>query len=267
MPPAPYNLNGIGVVSALLAAAGFFVVYRVMLGRTAKRRRLFTLLALVAAIPGASFALYYAHLFGDFAWYYEFRSIPGSEFMMVFLGVAAGLLATFLPRMIRMLPLLGVVAFSVAPLLKPVVGPIRAESFKDRWDNGVCLQSTSSTCGAAATATLLGQLGVKVTEAEVAAEAYSYSGGTEAWYLARVARRNGLVAEFDFQPGFSPGRGLPALVGVELGSFGHFIAVLGRENDRFIVGDPLRGRELLSRDELDQRYKFTGFHLRLSSGG
>jgi hypothetical protein len=81
--------------------------------------------------------------------------------------------------------------------------------------------------------------------------------------LARVARSRGFDVAFDFMPGFSPDNGLPAVVGVRLGSFGHFIPILGREGNKFIVGDPLWGRESLSLDELKSRYHFTGFHMRV----
>lgn len=53
------------------------------------------------------------------------------------------------------------------------------------------------------------------------------------------------------------------MVGVRIGALGHFIAILGIEDNLFIVGDPLRGRELLSSEELQQRYVFTGFHMRI----
>ena len=106
-----------------------------------------------------------------------------------------------------------------------------------------------------------------MTESEIAAEAHSYTGGTEAWYLARASRSRGFDVDFNFSPGFAPEDGLPAVVGVLLGPVGHFIPILGREADRFIVGDPLRGRELMSRDELNQRYDFTGFHMRIKNKG
>ena len=56
-------------------------------------------------------------------------------------------------------------------------------------------------------------------------------------------------------------------MGVRLGSIGHFIPILGQQGERYIVGDPLRGRELLSREELEQRYDFTGFHMRIKTKG
>jgi len=167
-----------------------------------------------------------------------------------------------LPRALLLLPLLGVAAFSIAPIIKPFIGPIPADTLQNQWDGEVCLQSTPSTCGAASSATILKQLGYDVTESELAAEAYSYIAGTEAWYIARAARSRGFKVNFIFKDGLSP-EDLPAVVGVQLGSIGHFIPILGQEGDQFIVGDPLRGRELLSWDELHKRYHFTGFHMQI----
>lgn len=259
------NPNWLGVLSALLAAFAFLVAYRGASTASLKMRLLLNAVAMVLAIPGAGFAVYYTHLLPDTAWYYQFRSISGTELLMVFVGIAGGLAATLLPRKLLSLPLSGVVAFSVAPVIKPFIGPLAEHAFRDKWQDGICLQSTPSTCGAASTATILRFLGGHASESGLAAEAHSYSGGTEAWYLARAARSRGFKVHFDFDSGFTPDGELPAVVGVRLGSIGHFIAVLGREGDRFIVGEPLSGRELLSMEELQQRYVFTGFHMRITS--
>jgi hypothetical protein len=261
------NPNWLGVLSAVLAFVAFFLVYRGAKGTPIKTRIHFSLLGVLAAIPGASFAAYYAHMLPEPGWYYQFRSVTGTELFVVFLGVAGGLVATLLPRLLLILPLLGVAAFSIVPIIKPFIGPIPEGRLRDEWDGEVCLQSSRSTCGAASTATIMKQFGTDVTEAELAAEAHSYGGGTEAWYLARAARSHGFDVDFEIGPGFSPGDGLPAVVGVRLGSIGHFIPILGQEGDRFVIGDPLRGRELLSREELEQRYDFTGFHMRIRRKG
>ncbi len=258
------NPNWLGVISVILAFIGFFVAYRSARGSSVKARRLLAALAVVLAIPGASFAAYYVHVCSEPSWYYQFRSIPGTELLIAFLGVAGGLTASLLPRAILMVPLLGVGAFSIAPFVKPFVGPLSAEALNDKWDGEICLQSTPSTCGAASVATILKHLESNASESQLAAEAHSYAGGTEAWYLARAARVRGFDVRFDFASGFSPEGSLPAVVGVRLGSIGHFIPILGREGEKFVVGDPLRGRELLSWQELEQRYDFTGFHMRIT---
>lgn len=257
------NPNWLGIFSAILAVVGFLVAYRFAIKKPLKSRVWLVVVAVIAAIPGASFAVYYAHIIPETSWYYQFRSIAGTELLMVFVGVAGGFFATLLPRLLLALPLFGVVAISVIPILKPLIGPLAQNELKDQWDGDVCLQSTGSTCGAASTATILKLLGIEATESEIAKEAHSYSGGTEAWYLARAARSRGCDVEFDFRSGFSPDGGLPAVVGVRLGNIGHFIPVLGREGERFVIGDPLKGKEVLTLEELEKRYEFTGFHMRV----
>lgn len=137
----------------------------------------------------------------------------------------------------------------------------------NEWEDGICLQSTPSTCGAASAATILKHFGEDTTESELAAKAHSYSGGTEAWYLARAARSRGFDVRFGFAQGFAADADFPAVVGVRLGSVGHFIPILRREGDQFLIGNPLQGRELLSREELLKRYDFTGFYMPITNKG
>ena len=261
------NPNWLGVVSGILAVVAFGAVYQRAKRATPERLRWPLFLSVVASMPGAGFTIYYAHLFPEAGWFYQFRSVPGTEFLVIFIGVAGGIFAALLPRLLLVIPLLGVVLLSIAPIAKPFIGPIQDGTLKDEWDREICLQSSPSTCGAASMATILKYLGSDVTESELAAEAHSYAGGTEAWYLARAARSRGFKVQFDFESGFSPEGGLPAVVGVRLGSIGHFIAILRAEGDRFLVGDPLNGREILSRGDLLTRYKFSGFHMRVRSRG
>lgn len=257
------NPNWLGVISAILALAAFFVTYRKAKHLDFKTKVWATFFAALFSVPGASFAVFYLHLFPETSGYYHFRSIVGTELLVVILGIAGGLLASLLPRVLLIVPLLGVAAFSVAPIIKPFIGPIPAKTFREDWQGDVCRQSTSSTCGAASTATILKMFGVYAMESTLAKEAHSYAGGTEAWYLARAIRARGCDATFDFRKAFSPEKRLPAVVGVRLGDVGHFIAVLGREGDRYIIGDPLRGREVLSMEELKERYEFTAFHMHI----
>ncbi len=255
------NPNWFGISSATLSLVAFILVYWGAARLSPKCRVVLAVVSLLAALPGASFAIYYLHLLPEREWYYEFRSVSGIEFLIVWVGAAGGMIASLLPRKLLVLPLAGVVAFSIAPFIKPFIGP--TDDLKDEWKGGVCLQTTPSTCGAASLATVLSDLGGNTGEEELARAAHSYAGGTEAWYLARAARARGYDVRFDFSDGFSQEGTLPAVVGVKLGNIGHFIAVLGKEDDKFVVGDPLVGREVMSLDEMKKRYAFTGFHLRV----
>lgn len=260
------NPNWFGTICAGGALGVFLLSYRAALRVTVKTRTLLALASLFLAVPGASFAAYYAHVLPEPSWYYEFRSWPGTECLLTLLGVPGGLVASLIPRMLLILPLFAVAAFAITPILKPFVRPIPDGALSDRWDDTICLQSTASTCGAASVATILRSYGIIVTERELAHEAHSYAGGTEAWYLARAVRRRACGARFRVSSGFDAEIPFPALAGVRLDANGHFIAILSREGDRFQIGDPLNGREVLSRGELLQRYEFTGFYMPITRG-
>lgn len=260
------NPNWLGVIAANLAFVAFFFAYRFAAKADRKTRAVFLAVTALLAVPGASFAVYYAHLLPEPAWYYQFRSIPGTEFLLVFVGAAGGALTPFMRRSLLAFPLLGVAAFVLAPVAKPFLAPFGPGELGDIWHEEICLQSTGATCGAASLATVLKHFGKDATEPEIAAEAHSYQGGTEAWYLARSARSRGLDVRFETDSEFPADGALPAVVGVRFSHAGHFIAIVKREGDQFLTGDPLRGKRMQSRDELLAEYDFTGFAMRVSEG-
>lgn len=213
------------------------------------------------AVPPILFSVYYLHVLPERAWFYTFRSWTGTEFLTVFLGVAAGALACLLPRRMLWMPLVGLIVCGIVPHVKPLIGPLPDSAFRERWKGEACLQSTSSTCGPASVTTILRWLGATASEKEVARAAFSYSGGTEAWYLARNLRSRGFEARFDFRESFNPEFGLPAVVGVRLGSLGHFIAVREVKDDQVVFADPLHGEEQMPLSQFLRRYQFSGFHM------
>jgi hypothetical protein len=60
----------------------------------------------------------------------------------------------------------------------------------------------------------------------------------------------------------------PAVVGVTLrqGRIGHFIAYLGSTGEKYVVGEPLKGRLELSREEFERAYVFERFALEVAGG-
>ncbi len=255
------NPNWLGVTCAVGALIAFDLSYRLGKRLNVRKRRLAALIAILLAIPGLSFAAYYAHLVAEPAWYFELRSWRGTEAFLILIGVAGGLAASLAPFLGTIVPRVMVAVFAMVPMMKPFIGPIPQGIMKDQWQKDVCLQSTYSTCGPASTASILRHHGLTASEGEIARQAYSYLGGTEVWYLARVARRHGCKTSIQVEPGYSPEVPLPAVAGVRLGATGHFIAILSREGDRFRIGDPLRGSEIIPREELARRYQFTGFYM------
>ncbi|TDU67229.1 peptidase C39-like protein [Prosthecobacter fusiformis] len=262
------NPNWFGIVCTVVVFLAFFVSY-VLAGRLSEgTRAVWTGLLVLLALPGASFAGYYAHLVDVPAWYYEFRSWQRIESALILIGVAGGFLASFFSAIPRILVLLIVSALVSVPFVKPFLGPLPEGSLQDQWQGDICLQSTYSTCGAASAATILRHHGITVSESALAREAYSYQGGTEVWYLARALRKRNLEATMHVTtdlPHRFQAHSLPAIVGVRFGHTGHFIAVLSRNDEQFHIGDPLRGSEVLELGELEQRYKFTGFWMEVHS--
>jgi len=259
------NINWTGVWAAIVSIIAFFATYRVSYRQTKRVRCWSVVLAFLLAIPGISFAFYYLHLVPDAAWYFEFRSLPGTEWLTLFVGVFFGYLARIAPRYARSVALAGAVGVSIAPSVKPFIGPLDASSLENRWRDGVCLQSSPSTCGPASMATVLAQLGWSVSENELAASSYSYAGGTEAWYLARAARKRGAEVEFRTGVSIRTYTEWPAIAGVRFGEAGgHFIAILGETTDgRFVVGDPLFGQDTMTLGQLMDQYVFSGMFIRV----
>jgi len=225
--------------------------------------------AICTAMPGILFAAYYTKLLGEPLWLYRFRALPGSELTAAGLGLVAGMIQarrTTSPTLNRLTSAIGVpliFAFVLcAPYLKPMLRPLRLSDSANQPSDGVCRQSTPSTCGPASAVTLAKLAGVDLDEHQLARECFTSERGTENWYLARALRRHGLKAEFLELSTDTDELPAPAIAGVVLSyGTGHFIPILGKEGTNYVVGDPMHGREVKSLAELRVEYRFTGFFL------
>ncbi|MGV3662165.1 MAG: cysteine peptidase family C39 domain-containing protein [Prosthecobacter sp.] len=253
------NLTGLAAVTAALLV--FVAGYQMAVKWGLRRRLCAALVLLLLSLPALGFTAYYAHVLPETAWFYELRSWRGSEFWVVFLGAFMAVVASLCPKVLRSLWFVLLGCMAIIPYVKPLLAPLPAADLHDQWSGNACLQSSSSTCGPASVATIVRQLGGSVTEREAALASYSYMGGTEAWYLARFIRSKGLAVRFEFRDGFDPGIPFPAVAGVRVGTGGHFIAVLARAGDDYVIADPLYGEKRCPVGELKQRYDFTGFYL------
>lgn len=210
--------------------------------------------------------LYYLHWFDHAAWFYEFRSLPCTELTAAGAGLFAGALAELVggPKLLIRPLTLALLCLGIAlPHLKPILAPVAVGSFADHWQDGVCLQSTRSSCGAASAATVFKALGVNLTEREIAQECLTYAGGTENWYLARAFRRRGFTVTYRFEQGVPRDLHTPAIAGVRVGGNGHFIPILTQDAELLVTGDPLVGREVTARDQATDHFAFTGFFMEI----
>lgn len=228
-------------------------------------------LGLISALPGIVFAAYYLRIFVEPVWLYQFRSAPFTELSAGGAGFLPGLLhgrfsadkqfrriagGWFFP---------GILAIGLfVPYLKPMLRPPEWSQFRDRWSNNVCLQTSESSCGPACAATLLRQFGKTATEKEIAMASFTSLNGTENWYLARALRARGLAVQFVLVREANQPWPYPAIAGVRLpgmGKTGHFITILGRVGDNYMIGDPITGKSVQSQSELRGSYDFTGFFM------
>lgn len=254
------NVNADGYVALALAVLIFFAVHGFSKRLAFPKRLVLLGFTGVLSIPSLWVFIYYLHVIPETAALYEFRAFPASEYGIAFTGAASGVLAAMLPAILRMAPLLGVLVVGSGPYVKPLIAPLDYQVLQDRRHNDICLQSTYSTCGPASLCSILRTHGVDCTEQEIARLAYSYQGGTEAWYLARVVRQRGLKAGFSLGESFDPSAALPALVGVHVGG-GHFIAVLSIKDGIVHFGDPMQGGFRIPLTDFQKRYRFSGFQM------
>jgi hypothetical protein len=263
------------LIPTFLLAIGLFALGVLLGRRKGISHKFFVFLCVIgmaAALPGVAFAAYYFKIFREPIWLYEFRSWSFAELAAGGAGLLAGLLhGRFSPHP-RFRRLAGRCFFPGAlalgllvPYAKPVLRPPQWSQFKDRWSDGVCLQTSESSCGPACVATLLHLSGKSATELEIARESFSSKSGTENWYLARALRRRGITVQFSLEKGADTSWPFPSIAGVrlpELGDTGHFITVLGSAGEKYVIGDPLQGRLVLSKLDLLGKYAFTGFFMR-----
>jgi len=251
-----------------LAALFFFAAYK--LG-SRPVHWLAYVAAFACALPAVLIAGYYLHLYDDALWFYEFRSFPLSELSASVAGLPAGLVQAWIakraPRLRTLVPGL-LLAGLFVPYMKPVVAPLDLERLAAVCEDGVCLQTSGSTCGPASAASVLRLFNVEETEKTLAREAFTSASGTENWYLARALRKRGFDVRYEILDRPVTKLPYPSVAGVKLpGGIGHFIAILGETADAYVVGEPMSGKLIVPKARLASTYDFTGFFMVVSRPG
>ncbi len=253
----------------LLAVVLFVVSYR--LGKRGEASGATWLIVTVCALPGILFTVYYLHLFDDSVWFYRFRSWPLIELSASGAGLLAGLIQAWIVRKgLRLRTLIPglLLAGLFVPYMKPVVAPLDLMSLAAMCHDGVCLQTTPSTCGPASVASILRMFDLEETEETLAREAFTSAGGTENWYLARALRRRGFSIRYVVSDRPVTRLPSPSVAGVSLPEgIGHFISVLDETDTEYVVGDPMYGRVSVSKSRLSDSYDFTGFFMVVEKSG
>ena len=160
---------------------------------------------------------------------------------------------------------------SVVPFIAPMVMRGKLEAMETRWhgNDEVCAQTSDYTCGPASAVTGLRRLGVQSGEGALAVAAHTtHFTGTEPDELARAINhlhvRDGVLAEYRW---FDSLADLPkegsVLLRIKYGfMMDHWVAWLGEEDGKMILGDPLSGRMAMSTEKLRERWRHTGVWIR-----
>ena len=116
--------------------------------------------------------------------------------------------------------------------------------------NGICMQTTGSTCGPAAVVTVLRQLGIEAKESDLAIMSKcTLERGTTCEQLARAIKKlygkKGIdcsIRKFDSIDQLK--ETCPMIAAINLSSVvGHYTVVLEVTEDKVIVGDPIAGKK------------------------
>lgn len=266
------------------------VVAHVRLRKRTDRAAPLTLVLMLVSAVGFVFGLK-DHLVWA-RWIPVSAAVIYSNAVPVLLAIAAGLAACLPQRPVwrRSLGAVALGAIAVVALVQPVLQPLlRPIEGSDRWTpDGVALQTRAHTCSAAAGATLLGQVGIRVSEGRMVELCLTDARGTPSLGLWR-----GLclaTADHDVHPVASAptARSLidqgpfPSVVVVGLPpgevdrkyieqygwapGFRHSVVLLGHDPDqsRVFVADPAYGRETWSEEDFELLFRGEAIHLRPS---
>jgi predicted double-glycine peptidase len=176
------------------------------------------------------------------------------------------------------------IVFYFAPVIRPIIKPVISDEVA-RFQDGVCMQSHSASCGAAAAATLLLQHGIAVSEQEMIRACFTSSDGTEPLALYRglksqtrfrdltprlTSRQTEQWDSLNQYPcvAFVSFRDDDEASAVSMrrilgrGADGHAIVIFGRTaNGKFLIGDPAVGRTIWDKELFNRRFSGQAIYL------
>ncbi len=183
-------------------------------------------------------------------------------------GLLFGLLVPRLPRVKDRRAVYALLGLSLVYFVKAgwwMVSPGVGDLGITKWNDGVCMQSTDSTCVAASMVTLLKSRGVESTETEMAALSFVEPGGgttdsRAAWALERKlasAGRSDLRVRYEYmtldQIIAVP---KPCMVPLNWGFFlSHMVCVMDADTTTITLADPLSGRRAMTVPEFTREWK------------
>lgn len=139
-----------------------------------------------------------------------------------------------------------------------------------KFKNGVCLQSTTYTCGASAIVSFLSKYGIKATEGEMArlTETIPYKGVSNFQAVAGLNRKlEALNSDFTGELKVYRDEELdqmktPCITSIKYSIFfDHMICIKRIDGDYVYIADPLKGNTKMERDEFLQQWRNVNIEL------
>jgi len=198
------------------------------------------------------------------------------RFIVIALAVTMGLTTPLsrLPRkcekvIICILMAVVVVWFSVLPYCVPALIKNHLSNLNTKLDsNGICLQSTSYTCGPAAAVTALRKLGISANEGEIAVLSYSSPvvGTLPSCLCSALQDRygaDGLECQYRRFDSISQLRNVGVTLAVVRDGFlsSHCVTVLDVSENIISVADPVIGKRLVPLRQFEKIWRFSGIVL------
>ena len=135
--------------------------------------------------------------------------------------------------------------------------------------DGICIQTTGSTCGPAAAVTVLSQLGIEAQESDLAIMSKcTLIKGTTCEQLVRAIKKlyskKGIdcsIRKFDSIDQLK--ETCPMIAAINLSSVvGHYTVVLEVTDDKVIVGDPIAGKKEWTYEYFKNKWSSVGIVLK-----
>lgn len=208
---------------------------------------------------------------------FSWMVIGRGKFVVLALVVTMGLTTPLsrLPRkcerLVTCILMMVVVAwFSVLPFLVPALIRDHLANLKTRVDsNGICFQTTDYTCAPAAAVTALRKLGLPAQEGEIAVLSHSspVAGTLPACLKEALQNRyaaEGLKCQYRHFESLAELRDAGVTLAVVKDTFltDHCVVVLEVSDEMVVLGDPVAGRQLMSHEQFEKIWRFTGIVLK-----
>ena len=212
---------------------------------------------------------YYLVFYPPFSWLTEGRT----EYFVFSLTIPM-IFSTLIPRLdilrqkivLTIFVAISSFIFFVIPFISPMLIRKDLEIITTEFSyNGICLQSTNYTCGPAAAATALYQLGIRASEGELAIQAHTTPQTGTSDDLLKKAIENlygddGIVCTYHCFDSVSQLKGNCPVIVVTKFSFliDHYVTVLEVNDDKVIIGNPGTGKEVLTYKEFEKKWRSVG---------